>query len=230
MKKILTAKDMQPLLVEENSFLNRGDIKILTAGTNDEILKLHREEKADLIVTKLDTPGIGSDEFCDILRQRPELREVVTVIICDDRVAEGEQPRQCGAGEVLVIPVDRALLHRKVQQALAVAPRWSYRVTLNVAVEGKLKNRPFLFRTENISATGTLIRAEEALAPGDRIALSFYLPDGTRVSAQGEIVRLVSQGAGPGLYGIKFTDIAPGVKASIESFVEKKYGARPQAA
>src|SRR5574341_1265272 len=203
MKKILTAKDMQPLLVEENSFLNRGDIKILTAGTNDEILKLHREEKADLIVT---------------------------VIICDDRVAEGEQPRQCGAGEVLVIPVDRALLHRKVQQALAVAPRWSYRVTLNVAVEGKLKNRPFLFRTENISATGTLIRAEEALAPGDRIALSFYLPDGTRVSAQGEIVRLVSQGAGPGLYGIKFTDIAPGVKASIESFVEKKYGARPQAA
>jgi len=69
-----------------------------------------------------------------------------------------------------------------------------------------------------------LIKAEEFFAQGDRLSFSFYLPDGTRVSARGEVVRTVQQGNAPdgSLYGIKFTDIAPSVQSPIDTFVNKQ--------
>jgi hypothetical protein len=61
------------------------------------------------------------------------------------------------------------------------------------------------------------------LAIGDVIACSFYLPGGAKVSAGGEIVRLMERATGPdgSVYGVKFTKISPDVKSSIEAFVEK---------
>jgi c-di-GMP-binding flagellar brake protein YcgR len=111
-----------------------------------------------------------------------------------------------------------------MQRLLNVAPRQAYRVALNVTVEGKSKNRPFLCRTENISASGMLIRAEGAFAQDDRISFSFYLPDGTRVGAHGNISRIIKQGTAPDavLYGIQFADLAPDDKSAIEAFVRKE--------
>jgi len=197
---------------------------IFTAATNDEALKIHIEERVDLIVTKLDQPGLRSEELFEIINQSKELREVLTVVICDSTLFHRERCNRCGAHAVFATPIDIALLHLKIRQFLDVAPRQSYRVALNVAVEGKFNNRPFLYRTENISATGMLIKAEEIFAQGDRLALSFYLPDGTRVSARGEVVRIVKQGNAPDgcLYGIKFTDIAPSVQSPIDTFIKNE--------
>jgi c-di-GMP-binding flagellar brake protein YcgR len=112
-----------------------------------------------------------------------------------------------------------------MQELLNIAPRKSYRVALTVAVEGKSKDRQFLYRTENISATGMLIKADEdALAQGDLISFSFYLPDGTHVEAHGEIQRVLRQATAPDarLYGIKFTDLGPPARAAIETAVKKE--------
>jgi DNA-binding response OmpR family regulator len=224
MKKVLITDHLEQLYAKTGSFLNRAHIKVFTAATNDEVLKIHREEKVDLIVARLDLPGIGSEELFDSIRQNKELREVSTILICKDTLANRERCRQCGANAVFTLPVDLSLLHAKVQQLLEVAPRKSYRVTLTVAVEGKFKDVPLMFRTENISASGMLIRADNTLAEGDHISFSFFLPDETHVVARGEIARVIQQAGEPDLrlYGVRFTDIDPNVRSAIEAIVRKE--------
>jgi len=224
MKKVLIANALKKLHTDIDAFLDRTDIKVFTAGDNDEVLKIHRAEKVDLIITKIDMPGIRSEELYSIIRQNKELQKVSTIIICDQTPTHRARCAQCGANGIITIPIDVTKLHSKMLELLDVAPRRPYRVALNVSVEGKFNNKPFLFRTEDISTTGMLIKAKSALAQSDRISFSFYLPSGVRISARGVIERVVKLTSEPEmcLYGIKFTDIEANDKLTIETFVNKR--------
>jgi c-di-GMP-binding flagellar brake protein YcgR len=118
-----------------------------------------------------------------------------------------------------------------VQRFITIAPRQSYRVALNIAVDGKFKDLPFLCHTENISSTGMLIRTALDLAPGDRISCSFYLPQGAKVIVQGELARTVIQTAGSkeSFYGVRYTDISMETKTLIEAYVANELGYHPLA-
>jgi CheY-like chemotaxis protein len=225
MKKILIEDHLKQRYLTGSSFLDRGHIKVITAATNDEMLKVHRAEKVDLIVTQLDMPGTKIEKLFDIIRHDKELQGVPVIIICRDTPVNRERCKQCGINAIFTIPVDTALLHARMQEFLDIAPRKSYRVALTVAVEGKSKDRRFLYHTENISATGMLIKAgQDALAEGDLISLSFYLPDGTHVDAHGEIQRVLREPTAPDsrLYGIKFTDLGSPAREAIEAVVKKE--------
>ena len=193
------------------------------AATNDEILKICRTEVIDLLITQLEMPGIRSEELFKIIRNSRDLQGVSTIIICNDTLANRARCRQCSPNAVVTMPVDAALLHIKVQQFLNVEPRIRYRAAIAIGIEGKFKNTPLQFWTENLSISGMLIRAEEPLAKGDGIFISFFLPDGAHVSGYGEIVRVehLSTSSDEFLYGVKFTNIAPSVKSAIEAVVKK---------
>jgi len=223
MTKVLLAKDLKSLFMSKNSFLDRADIKVFSATTNDEALMIHRHEKLDLIVTKLDAPGIRSEEFFSIIRSSEELRAVSTIIVSEDTLANRERCKHCKVNAVFTIPANEGLLHMQVQQYLNVAPRMAYRAAMAVAISGKFKNQPRPFRTENISASGMLINAEEPLAKGDGIFFSFFLSDGAHVSGYGEIIRTVQHAAAPVAYsyGVKFTNIDPDDRAAIERAAKK---------
>lgn len=223
MKKVLLARDLKKPIMEASSFLERAGVAIFTAATNDDILKVHKKEKVDLIVTKLELPGMKSEELFRLIRESAELKEVSVIIICKDTLAHRERVRQCNANAFFTMPVKPILLHLQMEQFLNIAPRKSYRAALAIAISGKFKNRPLPFRTENISASGLLIRAEEPLSKGDGIYFSFFLPKGTHVSGYGEIARVDKVPGAPEafLYGIKFTDVDPDVKSLIEAAVNK---------
>jgi DNA-binding NtrC family response regulator len=228
MKKVLIAHDLKSLCLDNNSALDRADIMVFTGTSNDELLKIHTDEKVDLIVTKLDMHGMMTEELFDAIKQRKELQAVATILVCEEGMIHKARSGQCNANVVLTIPVEAVQLHAKIRQFLDIAPRQSYRVTLNVAVEGKFKNKAFLYRTDNISTTGMLISAvtktDEVLTVGDRLAFSFYLPDGTRVSARGTVERVIQRELTPEvcLYGVKFNELPPVVKTAIEAFVKKE--------
>jgi CheY-like chemotaxis protein len=223
MKKVLLANDLKNLIIQENSFLDRTDIKVLTTASNAELLKIHRQEKVDLVVTQLDAPGIKSELVFDTIRKSEDLRQVSTILICKDTLTQRERCKQCRPNAIFTTPVDTALLFGKMQQLLNVAPRKFYRNALAVAIQGKFKDRPQPFYTENISSSGMLIRSDEPLSKGDGVFFSFYLPDGTHVAGYGEITRVV-QPAMPFdglLYGIRFTNIDQVVQSAIDVLVNK---------
>ena len=223
MKKVLLANDLKNLLIEKNSFLDRSDVKVLTTTSNAELLKIHRQEEVDLIVTQLDAPGIKSELIFDAIRNNEELRQVSTILICKDTLTHRERCKQCRPNAVFTLPVDTALLYSKMQQLLNVAPRKFYRTALAVAIQGKFKDRPLPFFTENISSSGMLIRSDEPLSKGDGIFFSFFLPNGTHIAGYGEITRVIPPETSHDVlqYGIKFTNIDPGVQSAIEAVINK---------
>jgi CheY-like chemotaxis protein len=223
MVKVLLARNLESLFMIKNSFLNRADIQVFTAETNGDILKIHRQEHADLIATRLDMPGMKCEELFSSIRNSPELRAVSTILVCEDTLDYRERCKQCKVNAVFTLPVDSARLHLQVQQFLDVAPRMFYRAALAVAISGKFKNQPLPFRTENISASGMLISAAEPLAKGDGIFFSFFLSDGAHVSGYGEIIRVELQATTPEsfLYGIKFTNIDPEVRSTIDAIAKR---------
>jgi len=222
MKKILIANDLKKLLMTRSSYLTNAGIRVYTAATNDELLSLHREVKANVIITHLDMSGIKNADLFRIIRNNKELRDVSVIMICKGNLANRELCKQCGANAIIMIPVDTDLLHSKVRQLLNIAPRRIYRVALAVAIEGKFKDKPHPFWTENISVSGMLIKTEEPLSRDDGIFFSFFLPDGAHVSGYGEITRVIQLDDEPGvfLYGVKFTSIDPDVKSAIEAAIK----------
>lgn len=222
-KKVLISRGLLPLFAEKRIFLDRSAVALFTADTNDDILKTHRREKLDLIITELDLPGISSESLFDIIRGDERLRKISLIVVCRDAIAQRARCRRMNATAVFSPPVDVAQMHKKAEQFLKIAPRMNYRAAVAVAISGKFREQPVPFWTENLSASGMLIRSEEPLRQGDSIFLSFFLSDGTHVSGYGDIVRGVRISTAPNvfLYGVRFTRIDDEAAAAIEAAVER---------
>lgn len=224
MKKLLIAHDLKPFMMTVMNFLQRSEIAVLTAATNDEILKLHLEQNAHLVVTRLDMPGLACETLVHTIRRAENMRAVSIMVLCEDTAPHRERSSRCGVNAVLSLNTDPAIIAGKVQEFLDVAPRRHYRVVLNMAVDGRHNNRPFMCSSENVSANGMLIRTTEKLAVGDHISCSFYLPDGKRLSASGDIVRIIDPAPASDMnrYGIRFASLSSEAEAAIAAFVEKE--------
>jgi CheY-like chemotaxis protein len=221
MKKVVLASGLTALFEDKGSFLDRADIEVFTAATNGELLRIHKDEHVDLIVTTIDLPGARIEDLFSAIRNDDDLRKVSTIIICKDTLTHRDRCKQCRANAVFPMPVDTAVLALKAQQFLNVLPRKLYRAPLAVGIQGRFRDRPLPFRTENISAGGMLIRTEEPLAKGDGIFFSFFLPDGTHISGYGEIARVEQSETGAYHFGIKFTNVSPADSSAIEEAIKK---------
>ncbi len=224
MKKLLIIDTLEQLFTRGPSFLDRTDIAIFFAATNDDLLRRHIEHPADLVITTFNRSDLSAESLFSIIKRSPELRKTLLILVVDDTPGVQERAKHSGANVILTLPIDQALLDRRIHELLTVAPRKAYRVVFKIAVDGKFRNRSFLCNSENISASGMLVRAREDMEPGDRLSCSFYLPDGTRILAEGEVVRSVMRDAEAdgNFYGIKFNAMSDEHKAALEAFVDQE--------
>jgi CheY-like chemotaxis protein len=222
-RKIIVARDLVRMLTGKGSLGESADIKVFNAASNDELLEIHTKERANVIITSFEMPGVRTEELLAGLRENDTLRDFSAIIVIKDTLAQRERCKKCKANAVFTLPVDVALLSLKVRQFLNVAPRKFYRAALAVAIQGKFRDRPQPFWTENVSSRGMLIRTAEPLAKGEGIFFSFFLPDGTHVSGYGQISRVAFDKtvSGMRLYGIKFTSIDPADVAALNAFIGK---------
>jgi CheY-like chemotaxis protein len=223
MKKVLIAKDIHAILEQDDTFLNRTDILVLVAATNDEALKIHRSERVHLIMTQLDMPGMSCEQFCSAIRDDEDLRTVSMLMVCPNTPAAIERSRQCRANAVLLHPVHPLVLAVKAQQLLDIAARETIRVLLRANVDGSVGGEVFYCRSRNISATGMLVESDKPLADGARLSCLFYLPDATKIQTSCKIVRTIEPDPGDEdfKYGLMFTEIAPETKKLLLNFVQK---------
>lgn len=224
MKKILIAHALKSLIEKEKSFLQRADIKLFTAATNDQMLAVHRAEKVNLIITQLDMSGMSNEQFYTTIKNDRELRKVSLIILCPNNPGAKEQAEQCSPHVVMTLPVNTAQLLKHAQHFLNIPWRESYRVLLSVNIEGNSKDAAFFCRSENISTTGLLLETDRDLNERERVRCSFFLPDSKQIIATGEVVRVMkrSEKSGTKQYGVKFDKLTPEDKAAIEVFITKK--------
>ncbi len=224
MKTVLIARPLFDLIGKNKGFLKRTDVRTSTAATNEDIGAVCRAARPDLIISQLDLPGRNTVELFEALRDGGMLKKTAVIMVHADNPGEAALAQRCGADAALRMPVNAAQLLKQAQLLLDIPLRESYRVLLSVKVDGKGSEKAFFCRSENISVTGLLLETERTLALKDRVECSFFLPGSRQLTLRGEIVRRVGSSAGTdaSLYGVQFIDLAPEVKAAIESFVEKK--------
>jgi CheY-like chemotaxis protein len=223
MKKVIMTEDVGALLAGEQSFLNRSSIRTFVAATNEEILALHRADKADLIIAGLTAGEMTGLTLCSVIRNDHILRSVSVILICRHMEDDLEQYTQCGANAFIMSPVNTAVLLQEAYQLLQISARRSCRIPLRLKLEGTEKNRPFTAYTENISASGMLFRSSGLLYEGDTILCTFSLDSSTRLTASAEIIRVIEgeRKQDGNLYGIRFTSLSEDDLAVLEAFVEK---------
>ncbi|HSA77878.1 MAG TPA: PilZ domain-containing protein [Nitrospirota bacterium] len=227
MKKIIIADQIKQSMERQSNFLQRPNIKVFTAYSNEEVLKFHSAEKVDLIITLFRLPGMSTADPCSLIRTIRNLRRVSMIIDSSDKEKDIALSERCRANAVMTLPVNACLLLDKMQEFLDIPSRESCRVLLSVRLEGHLLSKPITCTSENISASGMLIETHRNLERGDRIYCSLVLPDSTRLETCGEIVRAIKNPTrfDPNWYGVKFSALAPEAKCAIEARVAKRYQA-----
>jgi len=223
MKKIMLARELHPVFLSAVHYLHRSDLAVHTVDTADEMLKAHFEHRASLIVTTPELGGMHCETMINVIRRNEALKSVSIMVLYKDDPVQHARSTGCGANITVALPADPALLASHISQLLSVEPRRSYQVVLNMALDGGLHKKTFLCKSENISPRGLLVRTSEVLAPGSRVACSFRLPDGTRVSAEGDVARVITREPGDVVhqYGVRFLNLAPQAQSAISSFVHR---------
>ena len=224
MKRVILIKQLEPIVTLGRTILTRSDLAIRLAATNEEVLRIHREEKAHLIITELEMPGLKGDALCLIIQSDTALRDVMIALICGNTPSDKERVEKCRAQAHITRPVSPQQVLSIVAKLLSMAERKSYRVLLQVTVEGASKRQPFLCNSQDVSASGILIETSHHLKRGDRITCSFFLPHAHNIVTEGEVMRTVPQPDGTFRYGVRFLTISPEHKRSIEEFVGTNLG------
>ena len=224
MKKVLIAQDIHALLEPNYAFLNRTDIKVFTAATNDKALKIHLKERVNLIITQLDMPGMPSEQFCSLIREDANLRSTSMIMVCENTSAAIDQSKQCRANAVLPRPVHPIVLMEKAQQLLDIAARETLRVLLSARVESHMGGESFFCRSLDISATGMLIETDKPLVEGTLLSCLFYLPNAKKIQASGKIIRAIEPAPGDEdyRYGLMFTGISSEARQLLIEFIENQ--------
>lgn len=232
MKKIVIAQDINKKLQKRNSFLNRSDIKVLPAASLNEAMEIHRAIRVDLIIARLDMPGMKRGRFCSLVKEQAGPAGVSILLICPDSSSAVTRSKHCGADALLFEPVKTRKILARAKQLLNLSWRETYRILLSVAVEGTAHDRSFSCRSLDISATGMLLETAHTFGVGGRLSCSLFLPDATRIEAEGEIVRTIPKlpGTGENLYGVRFVTIAPDAQEALEALARAaSAGANPAA-
>lgn len=222
MKKIVIEESINAHLRKKNNFLDRADMRVFTATTTDEVLQIHRTVRVDLIIIPLDMPGITSEQLCSHLREDAEQGAVPVIMVCAHTRRAIEKSARCGADAIITRPIKPAQLLAQAKTLLNLSWRETYRVLLNVAVEGNVSNSRFVCNSLDISLDGMLIETDQIFNPGDRLSCSFFLPDMTQIQIAGEIVRTIQPvpGVVANWYGLHFLDVSPDVEKSLEAFID----------
>ena len=222
MKEIIIAEDVYALLRNEQSFLRRSDIRIFPSASNRDILAVHQERKADLIISNLDAADMGGEDLCSLIRGDDALRTVSIMLVCSGREEDLTRCVACNANAFISRPISTAVLLQEAHRLLNIAPRKNCRVPLSIKVDGIANEKAFGGKAENISASGMMFWSAAKLQEGDAMQCSFTLAGAKRLTAAAEVVRVLPDKNGKETgYGISFVDLSPEAAAAIEAFARK---------
>lgn len=224
MKKIICDEHVYSLICNEYSFFKSSHIKLFKSASNEETIRIHKAEKADLIVSCLDTPEMSAEKLCTLIRDHKDLCNVSIIIVCPEDTVDEMRISQCRASAFITSPMQLPILINKTQQLLHIAKREFFMVPFGAKVKDKYDGKPFLCFSINISASGMLFYTDKIIDEGDILFCAFILPDQTHICTKAEIVRSdkkVKEHVA-NLYGMKYIDLLPDARSAIEKFIESR--------
>jgi DNA-binding response OmpR family regulator len=222
MKKIILDQDINTILRKKNTFLDRADMRVFTSASTDEVLQIHRTVRADLIIINFDMPGMGIEQLCSLLRESAEHNPVSILLVCANTKSALKQSSHCKTEAVITRPFKPAQLLAQAKTLLNLSWRETYRVLLNVAIEGTISTNHFVCTSLDISLAGMLIETIQTFKQGDRLSCSLFLPNMKQIQLTGEIIRTIQPvpGVDANWYGVHFLNLSPDAAKILEALID----------
>lgn len=221
MKNVIIAKGLLSSVEQSGTLFGRGGIRLRTAATSEEILDLHRQAKADLIITEFSLPVMSGDRLCAAIRAEERLRDVSIVVACPDSAVFRAACRDAGVNAVIGFPVDPFELFSKIAELIVIPQRKDMRVLLRVSVDGQESNVPFFASSYNISISGMLLETKHELREGDHLLCSFNIAH-AGIDTACTVMRVERTAAGRFRCGVKFQNLAARSIVVIEQYVKSR--------
>jgi DNA-binding response OmpR family regulator len=221
MKKIIIVGSAVHLIEKEKNILSRSYFDIFSTTSAREALEIHRNNKVDLIVIDADMKDMRGDELCSEIRMDEDLKYISIILLCPSTETDIRRCKNSGSNAIIMKPFEPHILVDEVVKLINVPVRKDMRVLTSLEVEGKANNVPFIAKSENISVSGILIKTDRVFEKGDVITCSFHI-DSERLTLKGEIVRVVKSMPDLNHYGIRFINMNPLPKRTIDRYIKKK--------
>jgi len=219
MHKILLVDDMRSFLDLEATFLARAEVRILTASTGLEGIRVARAERPDLVVLDIEMPEMNGIQACRILRSDPVTARIPVIVLTSMQMED--EARRAGASHFLRKPIDEPTFLAEVKRFLPIVERAETRVPVDLPVTIRRDGDRQEARLVNLSRTGFFVATEKRHPIGTRLEVTFSLPDdpsGRPVTGEALVVRLADDPTG---FGCRFRQVASGVKVVVEGWVER---------
>ena len=221
MKHIIAGERMALLLEKHRLSISRSpELSILGARNGEELIELHREHLARLLILDVIMPGAPPEEICRTVRADTAMRSV-SLIVIGTPVSLATLNR-CAANRSFLRPLDQEDFLGAVRSLIEVAARKDFRVLVGVQINGTVRSTPFFGRSENISATGILFSSNRLMEVGERPELNLVLPGQGQLHALTEILRVEPVPGKDPKFGARFIDPSRQAHQMIEAYIRKK--------
>lgn len=226
MKNILLVDDVRLFIEMAKNILNaRGDLRIYTAASGLEALKLLKTQRIDLVLCDLYMPDINGDELCRIVRKDEALKNIPFIMVTtSDSVEDIDRCREVGSSDCLSKPLRPTELLTKVSSYIKLHVREHPRITVTIPVESDSGGSETVIGTAlDLSIGGFLLETRQAYEIGKSLYFLLGMPEINRkIGALCELVRKTSgKSADLNYYGVSFVNIKEEDGQAIALFVKE---------
>ncbi len=197
------------------------DVDRFPSGTG--ALELTAHVSIEVLLVRYPLPDMDLGVFLQAVRQPDSKCMTSPILILTDTAAAAEASAYIGRGANRVLQVEEAEdeLQATVSSLLAVAPRKDARFLARMEIKLGGAKDMILCQTENLSASGMLIKTERRYDRGTKIDFEFSLPDDIRpISGVAEVVRQTMVGRDKvGGIGMRFLSFGSDSQRRFEKYV-----------
>jgi hypothetical protein len=191
-RQILLTELDDPLVLEIVSLLARPELQFHRAPWDERLPDFATRTSFDLIIAGHPVDGGTIERFLLSVRSAGSRyrRAGIILVSPESRLVEAHALLGKGVNRVVRADAVHSLLPQSVFELLQVASRFALHASARLSVSSKEKTVSGDFRTENVSATGMLVRGACSLPTGLVVDFEVSIPgDTTPIRGTGRVVR-----------------------------------------
>ncbi len=206
-------------------FLEREAFEVDRFPSGSGALELTSQVAIEVLLVRYPLPDMELEDFLQGVRRdgSPCLRSPILVLTSTDRFSEAEGFIGRGANRAMSLDTSVDQIQSTISSLLDVAPRKAARFLARLEIKLGGAKDMILCQTENLSASGMLIRTDKRYEAGTKVDFEFNLPDDPRpIAGVAEIMRHTMIGRDQvGGIGVRFLSFPADSKRRFEAFLKR---------
>lgn len=206
-------------------FLERAAFDVDRFPSASGALELLAQVPFEVLIARYPLPDLTLDDFLQAVREdgSPCLHSPLLLLATEDTERANHYIGR-GANRVVQLEASEAQIQSSVSALLSVAPRKAARFVTRLEVKVGGAKDMIICQTENISASGMLIKTDRRYDRGTKINLEFTLGDDPRpIAGLAEVVRhtMIGRDQINGI-GVRFLSFAGDSQRRFQTFLERQ--------